>query len=196
MHMHISVCSRVGVRHCIALVLLLVFVLGTSSRPVARRGRGGGGPGAIMPRKAGGKGGGGKEAGNVEVSRKTESHILEVLKSRSKEDTTLEATGIKKVGKVYDELIAMDFTQESAALAIQSTPVITVENCLDWACMNLEEDQLPRKLRSSYRPAEMRDGKVTIVAPPKFKAAAVVEVEDEASKLANAAAAQVSFGVL
>ena len=105
-----------------------------------------------MPRKTAA---GGKDVRNVEVSRLTESKIMQVLKERDGEVKAMEHAGIKKVGKVLDELIELGFAQELAAKAIQCTPTVTVPDCLDWLCLNIEEDQLPRKFRSSYSPAEM-----------------------------------------
>ena len=64
---------------------------------------------ADMPRKALGPGGGvrSKESSNVEVSRDTESHILEVIKSRDSSTAELAQAGIKAVRKVLPDCLPL-----------------------------------------------------------------------------------------
>ena len=169
------------------VVLLLVFL---KEAGCFSRGR----PQATMPRKPGSAVG--RDTSTVEVSRLTEGQIMRVLKERDGAGQALEHAGTKKVGKVWDELVALGFTQELAARALERTPTVSVPDCLDWLCLNVEEDQLPRRFRSSYRAAEMADGAVTVVAPPRAsqahadaQAAEAQEDEDPVAAAAAAAAA-------
>ena len=112
-------------------------------------------------------GGAAKEANNVEVSRHTENQILEVLKTRDGATTELAQAGIRTVRKVWEELIELGFTQEDTADAIRSTPTVSLADCLDWLCITLEEHRLPRRFRSSYRPSDMTQAQLTVVAPTR-----------------------------
>ena len=112
-------------------------------------------------------GGAAKEANNVEVSRHTENQILEVLKTRDGATTELAQAGIRTVRKVWEELIELGFTQEDTADAIRSAPTVSLADCLDWLCIKLEEHRLPRRFRSSYRPSDITQAQLTVVAPTR-----------------------------
>ena len=176
-------CPTAGARR-VLVVLLLVFL---KEAGCFSRGR----PQATMPRKPGSAMG--RDTSTVEVSRLTEGQIMRVLKERDGAGQALEHAGTKKVGKVWDELVALGFTQELAARALERTPTVSVPDCLDWLCLNVEEDQLPRRFRSSYRAAEMADGAVTVVAPPRASQAhadaQAAEAQEDEDPVAAAAAA-------
>lgn len=113
------------------------------------------------------------DSGHVEVSRKTEEHILEAIKSRNS-DAVLQQAGVKKVGKVgcpvlacaiarailcqrphsrraqvWDELRELGFSEEDTASAIRATPVMALGDCLDWLCLNLHEVITSLRLREA-----------------------------------------------
>jgi hypothetical protein len=140
-----------SVRIDLALLLLLAFP-GFSPSAVKMPKKA-----ALRPAQAAARGG----LSSAEVSKGTEGLILNVLSSRDASARAgLEETNVKKLGKTWDELKSLGFDDDVITEVLQSCATISKEAALDWLCLNVDEQRLPRQFRSAYRPSEAAKGEV------------------------------------